>query len=118
LSLITNQVVMTGDEGAPVATHAEVLEAVEKRSAQMQTLVKKIVAQLKKELLPKLPPLKSVSLIVPDDAEQEFHFDQKAKLVRRGSQAGETMAVQRSRHIVAGAALLAMGFLLGITLRR
>jgi purine-nucleoside phosphorylase len=65
LSLITNKVVMEGDEGATVATHAEALEAVQARSVQMQTLVKEIVANLSKEILPKLPPLRQVSLLVP-----------------------------------------------------
>lgn len=66
LSLITNKVVMTGDEGEPVATHAEVLEAVAKRSVQMQTLVRKIVSLMKDEIIHKLPPLRQVSLVIPD----------------------------------------------------
>jgi purine-nucleoside phosphorylase len=65
LSLITNKVVMTGDEGQPVATHAEVLEAVGKRSVQMQTLVREIVALAREEVLPTLPPLRKVSLVIP-----------------------------------------------------
>jgi hypothetical protein len=67
LSLITNKVVMEGDEGAPIATHAEVLEAVEKRSVQMQTLVRQIVATLRKEVLSKAPPLRKISTLVPDE---------------------------------------------------
>jgi hypothetical protein len=67
LSLITNKVVMEGDEGAPIATHAEVLEAVEKRSVQMQTLVRQIVATLRKEVLAKAPPLRQISTLVPDE---------------------------------------------------
>jgi superfamily II RNA helicase len=62
LSLITNKVVMEGDEGAPVANHAEVLEAVAKRSVQMQELVKKIIEVLKREKLAKIPELSPVSL--------------------------------------------------------
>jgi purine-nucleoside phosphorylase len=65
LSLITNKVVMTGDEGSPVATHAEVLEAVAKRSVQMQNFVQQIVRTLKTEVLPELPLLPKVSLQVP-----------------------------------------------------
>lgn len=72
LSLITNKVVMDGDEGAPVATHQEVLEAVNKRSKQMQTLVKEIVKQIDKEVLRKLPPLRTISTMVPDDISKEF----------------------------------------------
>lgn len=67
LSLITNKVVMEGDEGAPIATHAEVLEAVETRSVQMQTLVRRIVATLKVDVLPKAPPLRKISTLVPDE---------------------------------------------------
>jgi hypothetical protein len=67
LSLITNKVVMEGDEGAPIATHAEVLEAVETRSVQMQTLVRQIVATLKVDVLPKSPPLRKISTLVPDE---------------------------------------------------
>lgn len=65
LSLITNKVVMTGDEGQPVATHAEVLEAVGKRSVQMQTLVREIVALMSAEVIPKLPAMRQVSLAIP-----------------------------------------------------
>ena len=79
LSLITNKVIMTGDEGAPVASHAEVLEAVEKRSIEMQTLVKQIVATLRKEVLPKLPPLREVSLLLTDSAKQSFHEHQRRR---------------------------------------
>lgn len=67
LSLITNKVVMTGDEGSPVATHAEVLEAVQKRSQQMQALVKQIVAVIRRDVLPKLGPLRKISTLVPDE---------------------------------------------------
>lgn len=107
---------MTGDEGSPIATHAEVLEAVETRSEQMQKLVKIIVAQIKREVLPKLPPLKKVSLIVPLDAADEFHFDQRVKLVRRGSQLAEVKSafMDPLAHILLGAALFASGVLIGL----
>jgi purine-nucleoside phosphorylase len=78
LSLITNQVVMEGDEGAPVATHAEVLEAVSKRSKQMQALVKEIVGLCRLEVLPKLPPLRQVSLVVPHDCQKEYMYERKS----------------------------------------
>ena len=64
LSLITNKVIMEGHEG-PVASHQEVLEAVEKRSTQVQALVKQIVAVLKRKILPELPDLITVDLTVP-----------------------------------------------------
>lgn len=63
LSLITNKVVMAGDSGAPIATHAEVLETAEKRAVQMQTLVQEIVATIKDEILSKLPPLRKLSTL-------------------------------------------------------
>lgn len=74
LSLITNKVIMTGDEGAPVASHAEVLEAVEKRSDQMQILVKEIVATIRDEVLHKLPPLRRISTVVPRESEPPKAF--------------------------------------------
>lgn len=64
LSLVTNKVIMEGHEG-PVASHAEVLEAVEKRAVQMQTLAKQIVAVLDRKILKELPDLKPVILVVP-----------------------------------------------------
>lgn len=64
LSLITNKVIMEGHEG-PVASHAEVLEAVGKRAVQMQTLAKQIVAALNRKILKELPDLMPVSLRVP-----------------------------------------------------
>jgi hypothetical protein len=61
LSLITNKVIMEGDEG-PAANHAEVLEAVGKRSIQMQGFVKQIIAVLNQGALAKIPDLTPVSL--------------------------------------------------------
>ena len=75
LSLVTNKVIMTGDEGSPVASHAEVLEAVEKRSIELQALVKQIVLNASKNMLPKLPPLKQVSLVVSKQLTQSFNED-------------------------------------------
>jgi hypothetical protein len=58
LSLITNKVVVHGDEGPP-ASHEEVLEAVTTRSVQIQGLVKEIVKSLKNsgtlDAMPDLP---------------------------------------------------------------
>lgn len=64
LSLITNKVVMPGDTG-PAASHEEVIEAVDKRSHQMQTFVKKIMEILKKDILPNTPTPKPLNLDVP-----------------------------------------------------
>jgi hypothetical protein len=78
LSLMTNKVIMTGDEGAPVATHAEVLEAVEQRSQQMQLLVTHIVETMRDEVLPKLPPLRQVTLDVTHRAKREYYRAQSS----------------------------------------
>ena len=45
LSLVTNKVIVSGDEGPP-ASHNEVIDAVNKRSQQLQDLVSEIVTQL------------------------------------------------------------------------
>lgn len=60
LSLITNKVVMPGDDG-PAASHQEVLEAVEQRATQMQDLVKQVVHDLQFEL-PEMPDLPEIDL--------------------------------------------------------
>jgi len=69
LSLITNKVVMAGDEDeedhGAVANHKEVLEAVQKRAEQIQALVKKTVEIIGKDILPGLPDLSKVSLETP-----------------------------------------------------
>merc|ERR550537_4183 len=58
LSLITNMVVMPGDN-APPANHKEVLEETAKRSVQLQALVERMVEQLKDDLkdMEDLPPI-------------------------------------------------------------
>lgn len=61
LSLVTNKVIMQGDEG-PAANHAEVLEAVAGRSVQMQGLVKKIIEVLNRGPLKAIPDLAPVNL--------------------------------------------------------
>ena len=53
---------MEGDEGASVANHAEVLEAVGERSVQMQGLVKKIIEVLNRNMLGKIKELPIVDL--------------------------------------------------------
>lgn len=61
LSLVTNVVIMEGDEG-PVASHAEVLEAVANRSLQMQSLVKQIIKVMSADILGSVPDLPPVDL--------------------------------------------------------
>mmetsp|Transcript_14140 Transcript_14140/g.21214 ORF Transcript_14140/g.21214 Transcript_14140/m.21214 type:complete len:349 (+) Transcript_14140:69-1115(+) len=62
LSLITNKVVVSGDEGPP-ASHEEVLEAVSTRSVQIQDLVKEIVRSLNEDgVLDSMPDLPSIDL--------------------------------------------------------
>lgn len=64
LSLITNKVVMKGDEG-PAASHQEVLDAVNTRSEQIQALVKQIVKNLNATgLIDAMPDLKPINLEV------------------------------------------------------
>ena len=53
---------MGGDEGAPIANHAEVLNAVNKRSTQMQGLVKKIIEILNRNRLQQIKKLPIVNL--------------------------------------------------------
>eukprot|EP00934_Nitzschia_sp_Nitz4_P008559 Nitzschia sp. Nitz4//scaffold114_size70088//68452//69630//NITZ4_005992-RA/size70088-processed-gene-0.42-mRNA-1//-1//CDS//3329533468//8549//frame0 len=61
LSLVTNKVIMEGDEG-PVASHAEVLESVAKRSVQLQAWVKEIIRVCSEDVLGTLPDLPPVAL--------------------------------------------------------
>ena len=113
LSLITNQVVMTGDEGAPVASHAEVLEAVAQRSIQMQTLVRQIVATIKDEYLPKLPPLRQVSLFITDDLKLKFHRERSRSFTESSDRRFLNLSM-----IVTGCALIGTGMVVGMLMRR
>lgn len=102
LSMVTNKVIMEGDEG-PVATHAEVLEAVEKRSVDMQSLVKAIIDVLSKEnFLDTLPELPPVSL-------QNFKLE---------SASSSSQSDSKSESLIVGAVCLAAGVLLGTLARR
>mmetsp|Transcript_4569 Transcript_4569/g.5948 ORF Transcript_4569/g.5948 Transcript_4569/m.5948 type:complete len:358 (+) Transcript_4569:83-1156(+) len=75
LSLITNKVVISGDEGPP-ASHEEVLDAVNKRSQQMQKLVEEIVNEMKTSgVLDTMPDLKAINLDVVETV-----ADKKMKL--------------------------------------
>ena len=97
LSLITNKVVMEGDEGAAVANHEEVLMAVQERSLQLQAFVKKIVEIMKKEMLPTLPPLKQVSLLSEDS-------------IPRAPTERSTLALQSA---VVGVSIFSLGMYIG-----
>jgi purine-nucleoside phosphorylase len=109
LSLITNKVIMSGDEGAPVASHAEVLEAVEKRSIQMQSLVKEIVKTLREEVIPKMPPLRQVSMLVPDEYVPDEYVKPKRSPNRPKSAAYTTL-----HQIIVGVSLVGVGMYLGM----
>jgi hypothetical protein len=103
LSLVTNKVIMEGDEG-PVATHAEVLEAVEKRSVQMQALVKGIIKVLSTDnFLARIPDLPPVSL-------HNGKFKKANAKVESSGLSFETL--------VFGAACLTTGILIGSFSRR
>lgn len=101
LSLVTNIVVMDGDEG-PVASHAEVLEAVGQRSIQMQSLVKEIIKELSISILGSLPNLSPVAL----------HHAHKLHQERKSVQ--ETMISYES--LAFGAICFAVGTLLSTAL--
>jgi hypothetical protein len=73
LSLVTNKVIIGGDEG-PAASHAEVLEAVGERAIQMQALVKEILVVLKKTVLPTMDELPPVDLKVPRKCSTNWEY--------------------------------------------
>jgi purine-nucleoside phosphorylase len=71
LSLITNKVVVSGDEGPP-ASHQEVLDAVNTRSEQVQDLVKEVVKELKESgKLDAMPDLGKITLEVVEDGKKK-----------------------------------------------
>lgn len=77
LSLITNKVVVHGDEGPP-ASHEEVLEAVVTRSVQIQGLVKDIVISLKSSgALDAMPDLSPINLLGDDDDDDDDTSEKK-----------------------------------------
>jgi purine-nucleoside phosphorylase len=111
LSLITNKAIMEGDEGLPVASHAEVLEAVGKRSIQMQTLVKGIIKVLQKEVLPNLANLSPVNLNTARLQHQNTIQEQEdEKKANKGGISYETL--------FAGAVLFAAGSLVSGYLKK
>ena len=109
LSLITNKVIMAGDEDesdhGAVANHEEVLEAVEKRAKEVQALVKKTVEIIGRDILPSLPQLPKVSLETP--------------MTNAPSSAAFTGIVNHSGALWgAGVILLAAGTLFGMSIAR
>jgi hypothetical protein len=111
LSLITNKVIMEGDEGRPVASHAEVLEAVAKRSVQMQTLVKGIIKFLQKEVIPTLANLPAVNLNTARLQHQNTIQEQKDE--KNGYKGGISYET-----LFAGAVLFAAGSLVSGYLKK
>eukprot|EP00978_Attheya_sp_CCMP212_P008050 scaffold18739_cov52-Attheya_sp.AAC.3 len=108
LSLVTNKVVITGDEG-PAASHQEVLDAVKTRSVQIQALVKEIIGLLQSNgTLAKLPPLPPVTLHV------------KAKKENRGKHkcASSSIFGIPTHCIVRGLAYVGIGALLGVAIAK
>jgi len=69
LSLVTNAAIMEGDEG-PAASHQEVLDAVEKRSTQMQNFVKEIIHVVDDEGFLKTIP--DLSIIALDKVQSQY----------------------------------------------
>jgi Phosphorylase superfamily len=116
LSLITNKVVMAGDEDeadhGAVANHEEVLEAVEKRAKDVQALVKKTVEIIGSDILPNLPPLPKVSLETPATKGQgEANNASSTGVVNYNRANNEAL-------YIAGIMLLAAGTLFGMTIAR
>jgi len=109
LSLITNKVVMAGDEDetdhGPVANHQEVLKAVESRAKDVQDLVKKTVEIIGKEIMPGLPDLPLVSLDTPAFGQDFFRSDKHGK---NGL----------GKQLILGAMILAGGALIGMAASR
>lgn len=99
LSLITNKVIVSGDEG-PAASHAEVLEAVQNRSVDLQALVKEIVSLLQLEILPSLPDLPQVTL----ESENSV-----------GKKGPDDISIQS---VLSGLAFFALGVILGAKVLR
>lgn len=111
LSLITNKVVMPGDEGeededdGAAANHAEVLEAVRKRAEQIQSLVKKTVEIIGNEILPELPDLPTISLETP------------IPLPKGGSKDEEGITISGNR-LGLGVLMVATGVVIGMAISR
>jgi purine-nucleoside phosphorylase len=123
LSLITNKVVMAGDEGAAVASHAEVLEAVGERSIQMQTLVKGIINTLNQVILPNLPNLTPVNLHPARLQHERMQQEEAALLVEKSTLAQQKVAREKGSGIsyetlAAGVVLFAAGSLVSSLIQK
>ena len=117
LSLVTNKVVMEGDEGAAVANHAEVLEAGQKRSAQVQSLVRQLVADLRTTgYLDRLPKLKSVSHQVPLRAQRTF--EERLENANPFGYRESKSSLFTVSNVAASAALVGLGVIIGSALSR
>ena len=113
LSLITNKVVITGDEGPP-ASHEEVLDAVDKRAVQMTLLVQEIVKMLDESgTLANIPDLPPVNL--DDVAATEVAVASKPKSSLTLCPYHMAMGIINAplHCILMGTALLGIGALLG-----
>jgi purine-nucleoside phosphorylase len=112
LSLVTNQVIMTGDEGRPVASHAEVLEAVQQRSTQMQALVQHIVLVLRRnEILDQMPDLPPVNLKVPKRMAHQHHIIHHDQRYNPTKDTAVTLTLPNG--LALSACILAAGIILG-----
>jgi len=78
LSLITNKVIMPGDEATPAASHQEVLDSVNLRSKQIMSLVQELIHRMK-DYLADLPQFTPINL---DLALQDQQTDQCSSTCR------------------------------------
>jgi purine-nucleoside phosphorylase len=87
LSLVTNKVIMDGDEGQPVASHQEVLEAVEQRSEQILEFTKQIIKVLDRGHLHNIEKLTPVHLEAARlaYAKQEAAAKGRSKYIENGT---------------------------------
>ena len=104
LSLITNKVVVSGDEGPP-ASHEEVLEAVLTRSVQIQGLVKDIVKSLNEDgVLDAMPDLACIDL-------EAYSIDRVKKLRKMCSCPYTLVTGIPLRYYIMGCGAIALGAL-------
>jgi len=105
LSLITNKVIVSGDEGPP-ASHEEVLEAVRTRSIQIQGLVKDIVKSLNEDgVLDSMPNLACIDL--------EAHSGCKVKKAKKMCKYPYTLVTDIPLHYyIMGIGAMALGAVL------
>mmetsp|Transcript_15647 Transcript_15647/g.34015 ORF Transcript_15647/g.34015 Transcript_15647/m.34015 type:complete len:365 (-) Transcript_15647:119-1213(-) len=108
LSLITNKVIFTGDEG-PAANHEEVLDAGKKRADQIQKLVEEIVKILKES-----GKLDEIEELPPVNLDAEAKDDNSTKGVTLCPYHMAMGIVRAPLHcLLMGAALLGVGAIVG-----